>query len=120
DSETMRLLLIAALLASCTTPAPPARLEKQRGMSYACAFSRERDVRYGSAAALRELKGLGVNWISITPFGFHRGTPEIRWGGDRVWETDESLVAVTKQAHDLGIKVLLKPHIWGRGELQME
>jgi len=119
----MRLLLLAALLAACTTPAPPARIEKQNGMSYACAFSRERDVRYGSAAsreALRELKELGVNWISITPFGFHRGTPEIRWGGDRVWETDESLVAVTKQAHDLGIKVLLKPHIWGRGELKME
>src|SRR6185436_19897380 len=118
----MRLLLIAALLASCTTPAPPARLEKQRGMSYACAFSRERDVRYGSPAsaeALRDLKKLGVNWISIMPFGFHRGTPEIRFGGDRVWETDESLVAVTKQAHELGIKVLLKPHLWGRGELDM-
>lgn len=92
-------------------------------MSYACAFSRDRDVRYGSPASaesLRELKALGVNWISITPFGFHRGTPEIRWGGERVWETDESLVAVTRQAHDLGIKVLLKPHIWGRGELKMD
>src|SRR5688572_2691776 len=102
----MRLLLIAALLASCTTPAQRAMPEKQKGMSYACAFSRERDVRYGSPASaesLRELKALGVNWISITPFGFHRGTPEIRWGGERVWETDESLVAVTKQAHDLGI-----------------
>ena len=91
-------------------------------MSYACAFSRERDVRYGSPAsaeALRELKGMGVNWISIMPFGFHRGTPEIRFGGSRVWETDDSLVAVTKQAHDLGIKVLLKPHLWGRGENDM-
>ncbi|HJQ36367.1 MAG TPA: hypothetical protein VKB93_04435 [Thermoanaerobaculia bacterium] len=91
-------------------------------MSYACAFSRERDVRYGSPAsaeALRDLENLGVNWISIMPFGFHRGTPEIRFGGERVWETDESLAAVTKQAHALGIKVLLKPHIWGRGELDM-
>src|SRR5688572_3862255 len=118
----MRLLLIAALLSACTTqPAVPV-VEKQRGMSYAAAFSRERDVRYGSAAsaeALQDLKALGVNWISITPFGFHRGTPEIRFGGERIWETDASLLAVTKQAHDLGIKVLLKPHIWGRGELDM-
>jgi hypothetical protein len=116
---TRRLVLVlAALLVALTTTAA----EKQKGMSYACAFSRERDVRYGSPAsaeALRDLKALGVNWISIMPFGFHRGTPEIRFGGDRVWETDESLVAVTKQAHALGIKVLLKPHIWGRGDLDM-
>lgn len=114
----MRLVLIASLLVALATPAA----EKQRGMSYACAFSRERDVRYGSpasAAALRDLKELGVNWISIMPFGFHRGTPELHFGGDHVWETDDSLVAVTKQAHELGIKVLLKPHVWGRGELDM-
>jgi hypothetical protein len=89
-------------------------------MSYACAFSRERDVRYGSPAsayALGDLKDLGVNWIM--PFGFHRGTPEISFGGERVWETDDSLIAVTKQAHERGIKVLLKPHLWGRGELDM-
>jgi hypothetical protein len=116
---TRRLVLVlAALLVALATTAA----EKQKGMSYACAFSRERDVRYGSPAsaeALRDLKELGVNWISIMPFGFHRGTPEIRFGGDRVWETDESLVAATKQAHALGIKVLLKPHLWGRGELDM-
>lgn len=91
-------------------------------MSYACAFSRDRDVRYGSPAsaeALQDLESLGVNWISIMPFGFHRGTPEIQFGGERVWETDDSLLAVTKQAHALGIKVLLKPHIWGRAELNM-
>ncbi len=92
-------------------------------MSYACAFSRERDVRYGSAASgesLRELKTMGVTWVSIMPFGFHRGTGELHWGGANVWETDDSLVAVTKQSHDLGIKVMLKPHIWGRRELGME
>lgn len=91
-------------------------------MSFAAAFSPQGDIGYGSPAsgeALRDLKELGVNWISITPFGFHRGTPAIRFGGPRIWETDESLLAVTKQAHDLGIKVLLKPHIWGRGEPAM-
>lgn len=109
----MRLLAIALILSSCATVP-----EKQRGMSFASA----RDVRYGSpgsAESLRKLKELHVNWISITPFGFHRGTPEIRFGGTGSWETDESLAAVTKQAHELGIKVLLKPHIWGRGELPM-
>src|ERR1051325_7185456 len=93
---TAAILVLVALTMSAA--------EKQRGMSYACAFSRERDVRYGSPAsaeALRDLKKLGGNWASIMPFGFHRGT-EIRFGGEHVWETDDSLVAVTKQAHELG------------------
>jgi hypothetical protein len=125
DSATMRLVLAAVLaLTACATRAPDIPPEqKQRGMSYACGMSRERDVRYGSEASaesLRELNELGVTWISIMPFGFHRGTAELRWGGDTIWETDESLAAVTKQAHAAGMKVMLKPHIWGRRELGME
>ncbi|HKR65021.1 MAG TPA: hypothetical protein VJZ00_14910, partial [Thermoanaerobaculia bacterium] len=117
--KTLRLVL-ALGVALPTLAAHPPRVpaaQKQRGMSYACGFSRERDVRYGSEASaesLRELKDLGVGWVSITPFGFHRGGGELRWGGERVWETDDSLFAVTKQAHALGIKVLLKPHVWGK------
>jgi len=59
---------------------------------------------------------MGVNWISITPFGFQT-TPQdttIRWGGSRYSETDERLRAVTDQAHALGIDVMLKPHVWLR------
>ncbi|HVR41107.1 MAG TPA: hypothetical protein VMU84_18585, partial [Thermoanaerobaculia bacterium] len=87
-------------------------------MNYACAFDRTRDVRYGSQASddsLRELKALGVNWISIMPFGFHRGTPSIRFGGEHVWESDDSLVAATKQAHAISMRVMMKPHLWSRG-----
>lgn len=54
------------------------------------------------------------------PFGFHSGTAELRFGGARIWETDESVVGVTKQAHGLGMKVMLKLHVWGRTELRME
>jgi len=59
---------------------------------------------------------MGVRWISITPFGFQstNDTTEIRWGGQRVAESDERLRAVTAQAHALGLKVMMKPHIWLR------
>ena len=93
---------------------------KQRGMSYACAFDRTQDVRYGSPsseAALRRLQALGVNWISITPFGFQRSEPAVRRGG---YEDDDSLRGATRQAHALGIKVMLKPHLWARDEAAWE
>jgi len=118
----MRRVLIVFLLAACATRAPemPAG-SKQRGMSFAAAHPAR--GTYGSPASaesLRELKTLGVDWISIMPFAFHRGSADLTWGGEHVWETDESLIAVTRQAHDLGIKVLLKPHVWGRSELGMQ
>ena len=89
-------------------------------MNYACGHSRTEDVRYGSPsseAALQKLHGLGVNWISIMPFGWQRREPEIRMGG---YEDDDSLRGATRQAHALGIKVMLKPHIWARDEKAME
>lgn len=110
------------LLVSCATRAPEAASPaKQRGMSFAAASPRR--GTYGSAASaqsLRKLKDLGVDWISLMPFGFHRGAADLSFGGDGVWETDASLLAATKQAHALGIKVLLKPHVWGRAEQRME
>ena len=89
-------------------------------MNYACAFSRTEDVRYGSPsseAALRRLHALGVSWISIMPFGFQRSEPNVRLGG---YEDDDSLRGATRQAHALGIKVLLKPHVWARDQAAME
>ncbi len=90
-------------------------------MSFAAANPRR--GTYGSEASaesLRKLKELGVDWISLMPFGFHRGEPDLSFGGETVWETDASLRAATLQAHALGIKVMLKPHIWGRTEQRME
>lgn len=119
-----RLLALALVLTACAAaprvPSVPLA-EKQRGMSFAAANPRR--GTYGtpqSEASLRKLQTLGVNWISIMPFAFHRGTPELSFGGERTWENDDSLRAVTKQAHALGMKVLLKPHVWSRNEAVAE
>ena len=103
-----------------TTGAGDAAVAKHRGMSFAHAWGRRSASRgYGSEASaesLAILKDVGANWISITPFGFQR-TPQdtaIRWGGSRFSETDERLEAVTAQAHALGLKLMLKPHVWLR------
>ncbi|HEV8631696.1 MAG TPA: hypothetical protein VGV61_15370, partial [Thermoanaerobaculia bacterium] len=66
-----------------------------------------------AAASLAELRALGVDWVSITPFGFlprPDATDIRRLSG----ESDERLRAVTAQAHALGLRVLLKPHLWLR------
>jgi hypothetical protein len=59
-----------------------------------------------------------VQWISQTPFAWMRGhnNPEISFDNSRSWwgERDEGLIHTTTIAHERGIKVMLKPHIWIR------
>jgi hypothetical protein len=114
--------VLALLFFACAASGPRVRpADKQRGMSFAAASPRF--GTYGtpqSAESLRELHSLGANWISIMPFAFHRGTPELTFSPNGSWENDAGLIAVTKQAHALGVRVLLKPHVWGRGEQRSE
>jgi hypothetical protein len=67
---------------------------------------------------LEPLRELGVGWISQTPFGWAPSLtePSIRYSSDRgLWgETDRGLAATAAAARALGIKSLLKPHLWVR------
>jgi hypothetical protein len=112
------LLLLAGLLglgASSGKPDEAFSGGKHKGVCYAHAMGS--DAGYGSTSSkrsLEELKALGVTWISITPFGFQRdpGSSAFSWEGTD--ETDERLAGATAQAHALGIRVMLKPHLWLR------
>ncbi|MGH9443063.1 MAG: glycoside hydrolase family 113 [Thermoanaerobaculia bacterium] len=82
------------------------------------------------AGELAPLKDVGVNWISQTPFGWCRSvhSPDVILAtGARVYwgESDEGLVETARAARAIGIRTLLKPHLWvGHrdwvGDLKME
>lgn len=71
-------------------------------------------------APLLALKQHNVEWISQTPFGWQQAynLPEIRLstGSSRAYwgESDQGLIHTTRQARKMGIKTLLKPHLWLR------
>ncbi len=69
---------------------------------------------YGSEAADRELlriSDLGGNAIALVPYSFTAAPDEltIRFRTD---ETDDRLLRSLRSAHTLGLKVMLKPHLW--------
>lgn len=104
-----------------TEPAAAFTDGKHRGMSYAHSGGRRGPDRgYGSEASaesLRLLQTNGVNWISVMPYAYQEapGDTAIRWGTRRNdADPDERFRRVTRQAHDLGIKVMMKPHVWMR------
>lgn len=89
----------------------------QRGVS----FTAEAGVRYGSDESLEQLKQLpafGVDAISLVPYGGGRATGDslqIRAAGRGSWENDAGIEVTAAAAHQLGMKVMLKPHLWRFG-----
>jgi len=111
----------AAVLAALPKPAPNAPFERQffqRGVS----FTAEAGVRYGSddsIAQLKQLPAYGVNSIALVPYGGGRVMENrvvIRHGGNGSWESDAGIEVLSAVAHQLGMKVMLKPHLWGIGK----
>lgn len=90
----------------------------QRGMCVAHNYQGSGRKGYGSktsAATLRELKELGVEWVSLTPFGFMQRLDEPKVhpiGGYRAGETDERMRSEIRGAKEIGLQVMLKPHLW--------
>ncbi len=110
----------AARLASLPKPAANLPYERrffQRGVS----FTAEAGVRYGSEESIAQLKRLaayGVNAIALVPYGGGRVTADrivIRHGGEGSWESDTGIEVLSSVAHQLGMKVMLKPHLWRMG-----
>jgi len=92
-----------------------------RGVCYAHNYQDQGRRGYGSDTSRRsldELQTLGVNWVSVTPFGFMSSahSTEVRSiGSMRAGETDARVIAELAAARERGLSVLLKPHIWIRG-----
>ena len=90
---------------------------QHRGMCFAHNWQDDGVRGYGSEVGQRsieELASLGIDSISITPFGWQRGldSTEIHMATFAAAETDDRLASVVEQAHDVGMRVMMKPHIW--------
>ncbi len=86
-------------------------------------------IRAPEPELLPHLSSLGVTHVTLVSFGYQRtlADPNIRYNPDARWysESDTGIRELTEQAHNLGMKIILKPHIWiggggWRGDLDYE
>jgi hypothetical protein len=129
---TARVFVFAALLAGAARCARPAQAQGDvagaalpegfaRGVSYAHDWSQRGARGYGTEsdrAELARVRAMGATWVSVMPFGYLSGptSTALRTSYDRPGaERDEALRATIRQAHAVGLRVLLKPHLWVSG-----
>ena len=96
-----------------------AGLEGMRGITVGpIESSLQPEHGYGTASSevlLDELKDMGTNWISVTPFGrlWSLQSTQILPDFEAPYvENQEAVIRMIRQAHEGGIKVLLIPHLW--------
>lgn len=112
----IRLILAIAVALSFASAGRADDASKVRGVSLAHLHAR--GAGYGSEACREQLKRIaeaGANWVSITDFAYMPAvdSPDLRFGGDRSMTRDD-IVKVIRDAHELGLNVMIKPHIWSR------
>ena len=109
----------APAAAAFETQPLPARVA--RGVCLAHNWQDQGARGYGTDAGARtmdHLKGVGVNWVSLTPFGWMRSVHDSTVKGEhqsdmpRGGERREALIGAIEQARARGMKVVLKPHVW--------
>lgn len=64
---------------------------------------------------IKPMTTLGVNWVSIQPYGFFKKNhPEISYNKGQQWwgEVPEGIAKSVEHAHENNVKVLLKPQLW--------
>ena len=96
-------------------PRPDAFRRGRPGYLKGISFSHEvAGGGYGSATGVRELErmaAIGASAVALVPYAFTGAPaePTIRF---RTLETDARLVRCSRQARELGLKIVLKPHLW--------
>jgi hypothetical protein len=94
------------------TPVPAGRREWfHRGVNFTA-----NGISYESPLArdlLRRLPEFGIRDIALVPFAFaDRETGAVRRSSRDSWESDDGVRLLAAEAHRLGMRVLLKPHVW--------
>ena len=120
-----RARLAANQAAMASFPKAPAdlpypKLFFQKGVNFTAEFP---DV-YASEGARRMLELLpqyGVNAIALVPYGWSSVKPPrvLLPSQGQNWESDEGIEELSRVAHALGMKVLLKPAVWQAYDLDI-
>lgn len=123
---TVLLATTVFIAVGMDSPPVPAEREPIRGMTISCQTWGWEWGTDDMVEAMRQLKTLGVNWIAIHPYARIGGDGAV---GSRQRGGDEftHLTRPIREAHALGMKIMVKPHLayWGskfswRGEIDFE
>jgi len=94
----------------------PDQFAEIRGMTISCHRSGRAWASDAMVDTMRELKNMGINWIAIHPYAQIRSDGSVQsWSLEGRTEAPDWLARPIREAHALGLKIMIKPHLayWG-------
>jgi hypothetical protein len=110
--KSVFLCIVLAFLVACARPSHPAdEGEFQKGVAYT-GYSRTTYDGDGPLASLDDLKKTNASWTSVLVTGYQDTihSTSIDFSGPGT-PTDASVERIIRHAHEIGLKVMLKPHV---------
>lgn len=71
------------------------------------------------SSAFEPVLAVNANWVAIMPYAFSsENSPEVHFDGERQWwgEKSAGVIKTIEYAKEKGLKIMLKPHVWVRGQ----
>lgn len=90
--------------------APQSIYQFQKGMCYVT-WSKNAYASNASRESIKVVKDIGATWVAITPTWYQDKCSTNRMYPTENSPSDSSVIAIINEAHSLGMKVMLKPHL---------
>ncbi|MFQ5670092.1 MAG: hypothetical protein ACE5HD_06175 [Acidobacteriota bacterium] len=122
-------LVLATSSSGGTPPSPPARTApaKVHGVTISTHTSGREWGWDSIVPTMKEIQSLGAGWVAIHPYAAIRGDGSVLFRDFEREKPPRHLVRPIREAHALGLKILVKPHLayWGspfrwRGEISFQ
>lgn len=104
-----------AWVSSALLPQQPAAREVVRGVTVSTHRSGQEWAADSIAGTFADVRSLGANWVAIHPYARIADDGSIRFPAIDSAHPPETIVRPIREAHALGLKILIKPHLayWG-------
>lgn len=109
-SAVIAMSLAISLALPCSISSADAVMPVQKGVCYV-SWDKEAFESEYSDSSLEKLAYLGVDYISLIVTQYQESTNSTEIKPTEQTSTDASIKHVIRKAHELGIRVMLKPHI---------
>jgi len=107
----LALVAVVAVLLGLTAPASSAQVaEKQDGIAFTGYWNDAYDGQ-GPEEAMANLADTGAGWVSILAIWYQDSYTSTQIGPTDGSPTDAGVIHMIQTAHDLGLSVMLKPHV---------
>lgn len=60
---------------------------------------------------MKDIREIGADWVAIHPYGWIRGDGTVRFHRFDPEDPPDHILRPIREAHDLGLKILIKPHL---------